>query len=75
MKNAGACVKCASSDILRVAGQTGAFGSGNNIPAGRTVFSSVNVTRFVCAQCGYIEEWVESEADRQKLRLKYAQQA
>lgn len=75
MKHAGSCIKCASSDILRVAGQTGAFGSGNNILVGRTIFSAVNVTRFVCAQCGYIEEWVESEADRQKLRLKYAQQA
>ncbi len=71
MKTTGRCAKCAASDILRIPGQTGAYGSGNNIPAGRTIFSSVKVTRFLCGRCGYSEEWVESAADLEKLREKY----
>jgi ribosomal protein S27AE len=71
MKTTGKCAKCGSSDILRIAGRTGPFGAGNNIPAGGTIFSSVKVTRLLCGQCGYSEEWVESAADIQKLREKY----
>jgi len=71
MKTTGKCTKCQSPGILRIPGQTGAFGSGNNIPAGKTIFSSVKVTRYVCDHCGYAEEWVESASDLQKLREKY----
>lgn len=71
MKTTGKCTKCGSSGILRIPGQAGAFGSGNNIPVGKTIFSSVKVTRHVCDRCGYSEEWVESASDLQKLREKY----
>lgn len=71
MKTTGKCTKCASSGILRIPGQAGTFGSGNNIPAGKTIFSSVKVTRYVCDRCGYSEEWVEAASDLQKLREKY----
>ncbi len=69
MKNSKKCPKCASSDILRIPG--GLDPSGNSIPAGMTVFSSVLVTRFMCVICGFSEEWVESNADIQKLKKKY----
>ena len=71
MKTTGKCPKCASPDILRITGRIGAYGSGNNIPIGRTIFSSVKVTRYLCGQCGYSEEGVESASDLQKLREKY----
>lgn len=71
MKTTGKCAKCGSTEVLRIPGQVGAFGAGNNIPAGKTLFSSVKVARFLCGQCGYSEEWVESAADLQKLREKY----
>jgi ribosomal protein S27AE len=71
MKTSGKCSKCASTDVLRIPGQAGPFGSGNNIPAGATIFSSVKLTRFLCGRCGYSEDWVESAADLQKLREKY----
>jgi ribosomal protein S27AE len=71
MKTTGKCAKCGSAEVLRIPGQVGAFGTGNNIPIGKTLFSSVKVTRFLCGQCGYSEEWVESADDLQKLREKY----
>jgi hypothetical protein len=71
MKTTGKCTKCASSDILKIPGPAGLFGSGNNIPVGVTIFSSVKVTRYLCGLCGYSEEWVESASDLQKVRDKY----
>ena len=70
MKNIRICPKCNSSDILLVPGKAGAYGSGNNIQTGMTVFSAVLVHRYVCCSCGYSEEWIDKE-DIQKLKKKY----
>jgi predicted nucleic-acid-binding Zn-ribbon protein len=70
MKNSKSCPKCQSSDIARIEGQVGAYGSGNNVFLGSTVFSAVKVTRFVCLDCGFSEEWIESKEDLEKIRKK-----
>lgn len=71
MKNTGTCPKCEAHDVLRIPGSTGAYGAGNNITAGMTIFSSVSVTRFLCSRCGYSEEWIESQDDLKKIRKWY----
>jgi hypothetical protein len=71
IKTSNKCAKRGSSGILLVPGQTGPFGAGNNIPAGRTIFSSIKVTRYVCDRCGYCEDWVDSASDLEKLRDRY----
>jgi predicted RNA-binding Zn-ribbon protein involved in translation (DUF1610 family) len=71
MKETKTCPKCNSQDILRIPGQTGAYGSGNNIPVKRTIFSFIPVTRYVCTQCGFSEEWIDSPEDLKKLEQKY----
>jgi predicted RNA-binding Zn-ribbon protein involved in translation (DUF1610 family) len=71
MKTTGKCPKCGGFGIIRIPGRTGPYGIGNNIRTGLTIFSSVNVTRFLCDGCGFSEEWVESAADIEKLRQKY----
>ena len=70
MKNRRICPKCNSTDILLVPGKAGAYGSGNNIQTGMTIFSAVLVHRYVCCSCGYSEEWIDKE-DIQKLKKKY----
>jgi ribosomal protein S27AE len=72
MKTTGKCVKCGSSDIIRIPGRIRPYGAGNNIPVGITIFSSVKVTRFLCGGCGYSEEWVEAPADIDKVRKRYS---
>ncbi len=67
MKNTKTCPKCNSTDILRFDGSSGPYGVGNNIQAGVTVFSAVNVNSYVCASCGYVEEWVDT-ADLKRLK-------
>ena len=71
MKTSNLCPKCQSKDILNIPGQAGPFGSGNNIAIGRTIFSSIKVTRFVCAACGFSEEWINNRADIDKLKSKF----
>ncbi len=70
MKNNKICPKCNSSDIIRINGNAGAYGSGNNIPVGITIFSAVKVNRYLCCSCGYSEEWIDKK-DIQKLKDKY----
>ena len=70
MKNSRICPKCNSNDILVVPGSSEAYGAGNNIRVGMTIFSSVLVDRYVCCHCGYSEEWIRRE-DVEKLKRKY----
>ena len=61
MKITKTCPKCHSDDIVRIDGYTGPYGSGNNIMTGITVFSGVDVNRYICCSCGYTEEWIDNE--------------
>ena len=70
MKVRKMCPKCSGTDILRIEGKAGAYGSGNNIPTGMTIFSAVPVHRYVCCRCGYSEEWIDKE-DIRKLKDRF----
>ncbi|MBQ6831378.1 MAG: hypothetical protein IJO28_01960 [Oscillospiraceae bacterium] len=61
MKTTKLCPKCRSHDIVRIDGYTGGYGVGNNIMLGATIFSAVNVNRYICCQCGFSEEWIDRE--------------
>ncbi|MGM9631871.1 MAG: hypothetical protein ACI3XL_02110 [Eubacteriales bacterium] len=61
MKNSRICPKCNSGNIVRIDGYAGPYGSGNNIMLGHTIFSTVNVNRYICCSCGYTEEWIDRE--------------
>ncbi len=67
MKYMKMCPKCGSYDIVVVDGYAGAYGAGNNILVGMTIFSAVPVDRYVCCSCGYSEEWIRRE-DMEKVR-------
>ena len=71
MRDTKQCPKCQSREILEIPGATGAYGAGNNISTGMTVFSSVPVTRYLCATCGFSEEWVVDPEHRAKLAKKF----
>lgn len=73
MKNTSICPKCNSTDILRIEGQSKAYGAGNNIPVGMTIFSAVLVHRYLCCNCGFSEEWIDKK-DIEELKRKYRQQ-
>lgn len=70
MKHTGTCPKCGGRDILLVPGRAGAYGSGNNVMVGASIFSAVPVDRYVCCGCGYSEEWIRRE-DLPKLKNRF----
>ena len=75
MKNSHTCPKCTGAEIVRVEGIQGQFGSGNVIPTGGfTIWSSIKVTSYICVQCGYSEEWIDSPEDLQRIRKLAASQ-
>ncbi len=57
MKNTKTCPKCGSKDIVFVPSAWSGR-DGNVISA---VFMNYKVDRYVCADCGYCEEWVEKD--------------
>ena len=61
MKTTKTCPKCQSRQIVRIDGYCGPYGIGNNIMTGKSVFSAVNVNRYICCDCGYTEEWIDKE--------------
>ncbi|MEO8147223.1 MAG: hypothetical protein ABI723_06280 [Bacteroidia bacterium] len=71
MKNNSTCPKCKTNDIIRIPGYSGPDGLGNNIRLGFFRFYSVKVTRYVCCNCGFSEEWIDNSNDIEKLKNKY----
>ena len=61
MKNTKECPKCHSHNIIRIDGDVRAYGAGNNIMTGLTIFSAIEVNRYLCCDCGYSEEWIDKE--------------
>ena len=70
MKNSKRCPKCSSDQILRVEGSSGAYGTGNNIQTGWSIFSAVLVNRYICCNCGYVEEWIDKK-DIEKIEKNF----
>jgi hypothetical protein len=59
------CGKCQSGHLLEVAATPGQhFG----IVIGLRLMRTVRVTKYVCTDCGYIEEWVNNKEDLVRLQ-------
>jgi predicted nucleic-acid-binding Zn-ribbon protein len=67
MRNAKSCPKCQSADVVRIESPQDA--SHNVITIGW--FSAARVTRYLCAKCGFSEEWIEDPDELAKLVAKY----
>lgn len=75
MKKSDTCPKCNSKDIVQIPG----WGNGprfwNYIRAGWTIFSIVPVTRYLCSNCGFSEEWIDDPQDIKMLKEKFKKKA
>lgn len=69
MKQNATCPKCNSREVIRIPGTASDQRVGNTIVTG--FFSIVRITRYVCGQCGFNEEWIDSPEDLEKLRKKF----
>jgi DNA-directed RNA polymerase subunit RPC12/RpoP len=59
------CVQCGSRDLLRVPATPG---NHSHIVVGDRLLRSIQVDKYVCTDCGRIEEWVNDKDDLRKLK-------
>ena len=73
MKNNKLCPKCQSTEIIRISGkdQKAGYDVGENIRTGKTNINLAEVERYVCGNCGFIEDWVESPDGLKKIKEKF----
>lgn len=74
MKHTEECPKCGSKDIFLIEGYSGAYGTGNNIEVGMTIFHYVPVDRYVCGKCGYSEEWIPMKNIEKARKSRHARE-
>lgn len=72
MKNTRCCSKCHSESIVRVPDNPGRHASGNNIyTTTMTLIGKIPVIRYVCCDCGYVENWVENRHELDKIKQTF----
>lgn len=57
MKNSFQCVKCGSSDVIKIEGSR--MNQTQYISLMRWGTTNAVVDRYLCVHCGYIEEWIQ----------------
>ena len=68
MKKNGPCPKCRNAKRLRVPGGRGVR---SGIPVTGLAIANIGPTRYVCTQCGFVEEYVEPGPDLEKVKQRY----
>ena len=72
MKNTRCCPKCHLESIVRVLDNSGQHTSGNNIyTTNITLFGKISVIRYVCCNCGYVENWVENRHELVEIKKTF----
>lgn len=72
MKNTRKCTKCRSNNIVRIPDNPSRHASGNNIyTTTMTLMGKIPVIRYVCCDCGYVENWVESKGELDKIKKTF----
>ena len=72
MRNMGRCPKCHSRNIVRVPDNPSRYTSGNNIYTTTvTLFGKIPVIRYVCCNCGYVENWVENRHELAEIKKTF----
>ena len=72
MKNSLRCTKCGYGRIARIP-DNGRYANGNNIYLRSSVVLAgrIPLIKYVCCECGYVEEWVESGEDLAKIEREF----
>jgi hypothetical protein len=72
MKNTLCCPKCNSRDILQLVGSgLDGFGGDYVVVSKWTNIDRVPITRYLCASCGFSEQWIDSAEDLSKIVQRY----
>lgn len=67
----GKCPKCGSNNVRRGPPPSGWNDASLAVPLGKVFGSKALVRAYVCAACGYVEQYVYREKDLAKIREKW----
>ena len=62
------CGACDSRRLMRIPTTPGEH---SHITTGARVLHTITIDRYVCIECGRVEEWVASEVDLKHLREEF----
>jgi hypothetical protein len=62
------CSKCESAHLLAIPPTPGDH---SHIVVGDRLMRTVAVAKYVCTDCGFVEEWVNDTADLGQLKAEY----
>lgn len=69
MRCSGKCSKCGGANLIRIPDNPNRYASGNNIYTSTiTLGGKIPVIRYVCCDCGYVENWVEQKKGLAKIQ-------
>jgi len=71
MKNTKRCPKCGSQVIVRVPDNAHRYLANSICMTSLAFVKRIPVARYVCCECGYVENWVENGRAREKLRHSF----
>jgi predicted nucleic-acid-binding Zn-ribbon protein len=66
MKNSKKCPKCQSTGIVKIGGTGNVL-----VNAIKWPWNTVKVTKYLCASCGYLENWVDAAEDVARVKKKF----
>lgn len=71
MKNRKCCPKCESRNIACVPDDAHRYLANSICITKHVIVERVPVVRYVCCDCGYVEDWIENQAGRDKVRREF----
>lgn len=68
MKNTDTCPKCGSRDIVRVPDDAHRYLANSICITKLVTVERIPVARYVCCGCGYVENWVETRGELDRIK-------
>ncbi len=71
MRNTRCCPKCHSKNIVRVPDNAHRYLANSIAITNVAWVKRIPVARYVCYDCGYVENWVETQSERDEIRRTF----
>ena len=68
MKNTKRCPVCGSTDVIRVPDDAHRYLANSICITRALTVKRIPVARYVCYDCGYLENWVENQHERDEIK-------
>nr|WP_325178784.1 hypothetical protein [uncultured Oscillibacter sp.] len=68
MKNTKRCPVCGSTDVIRVPDDAHRYLANSICITRALMVKRIPVARYVCYDCGYLENWVENQHERDEIK-------